>query len=88
MEIEGDFSKEENISVEKTTTPLSDVVMDIQEEPEDTPIPASGTLVVSGEQHLSAPEEIASSRSPESVAMETDEEVSPSETTVDDSSSR
>ena len=73
---------------DKTVTTVSDVVMDVQEEEGgDVPTPEAA------EKQPSATEEINSSPSPESVAMETDEgcpaEVNPSEpATVEESSSR
>ena len=69
---------------QKTPTSLSDVVMDIQEEPvEVTPPSNSGQM--SGD-HLVAPEETPS-LSPEAVAMETDEVCLPTTSESPDSTS-
>lgn len=75
----------EKVSPQKSTTSLSDVVMDIQEEP-DVVTPVSSAGEVSTSEQLSVPREIAFSLSPETVAMETDEECPPAPDSSDSTS--
>ena len=73
----------EKVTLQKSTTSLSDVVMDIQEEPDETP---SNPEEVAVTQQLTVPGEITLSLSPETVAMETDEDFPPASVTSESAS--